>query len=333
MSSLTDSGFTEEELRASLDASLNSFLFEFFVHGVYTGIYAISIQVLATNITSRTRVCMCYVNTILYVLCTIQFAAFWVELRTAFVQGTSLQSQYELMLDGAPEYLRIMRSVGSSLNIVLADCTLIWRCWVVWEHDWRVVAIPILLFASGILCGIELDIHQYRVSELIDAVQKKWAVATITMTLAVNIICTALIIARIVSVTRRQRGVIGSIRDYRGAIEILVESAALYTLSYMVLMVLYPLNGVGYMYAEMLVYPITGIAPTLIMARVASGEARPEESVHGIQSSLRFQTSSSGSSTSTVVGGFEEDMINGDSACGKYSQVEGHETSRIIEEV
>ncbi|KAG7443368.1 uncharacterized protein BT62DRAFT_327696 [Guyanagaster necrorhizus] len=276
--------------------------------------------------------CMCCVSTILYILCTIQFAAFWVELRTAFVYGTSLQSQYDMMPNGVPEYLRILRSVGSSLNIVIADCIIIWRCWVVWEYDWKVTALPLLLTASGIFCGIELDIHQYRVS-LIDDVQKKWAVATITMTLVVNVLCTVLIIARIVLVIGKQRGVFRSIRDYRSIIEILVESAALYTLSYMVLAALYPLNRVESQYPEMLVYPITGIAPTLLMARVASGQAHPEESAYGIQSSLHFQMASSASSTATAIDGFQEDMIDDSFAAGEYSSIIGRETYRTVEEV
>ncbi|KAK0207713.1 hypothetical protein IW262DRAFT_1498530 [Armillaria fumosa] len=347
---MSSSSSSEAELRASLNASLNSFLLEFYVHGtssnfcIYTGIYAISIRVLATNATSRTRLCMCYVSTILYILCTVQFAAFWVELRNTFVYGTSFQSQYVLMLDGAPEYLKILRTVYIFeyrhrglyhrafllliLKIIFTFTIKIWRCWVVWEHNWRIAALPIILVASGIFCGIEVDIHQYKMS-FIDNVQRRWAVATITMTLAVNVICTVLIVARIVSVTRKQKGFFGCIRDYRGIIEVLVESAALYTLSYMGLLVLYPLNGAEYLYAEMLVYPITGIAPTLIMARVASGQTCPEGSMHGTQSSLHFKKATSVGSTTITIGGLEEDMTDP----GEYSRAAGPETYRIIEEV
>lgn len=324
---MSSSGSSEVELRASLDASLNAFLLEFYVHGIYTGIYAISIRVLATNATSRTRLCMCYVSTILYILCTVQFTAFWVELRNTFVYGTSFESQYVLMLDGSPEYLKILRTVCTSLNIVIADCTIIWRCWVVWEHTWRIAALPIILVASEILCGIEVDVHQYK-TLFIDDVQRRWGVATITMTLAVNVICTVLIIARILSVTRKQKGVFGCIRDYRGIIEVLMESAALYTLSYMALLVLYPLNGAEYLYAEMLVYPITGIAPTLIMVRVASGQTSPEASMHGMQSSLHFKKATSVGSTTITIGGLEEDMTDR----GEYSRAAEPETY-CIEEV
>ncbi len=107
------------------------------------------------------------------------------------------------------------------------------------------------------VCGIKLVVHQYMVSSGDDTVTK-WAVATIAATLATNVLCTTLIITRIIGVARRQRSMLGmGLRTYRGVLEILVESAALYSISYLLLMIFYPLSGNGYMFAQMLVYPIT----------------------------------------------------------------------------
>ncbi|KAG7443910.1 uncharacterized protein BT62DRAFT_1008587 [Guyanagaster necrorhizus] len=109
------------------------------------------------------------------------------------------------------------------------------------------------------------------------------------MTLGTNILCTGLIVGRIIYAARGHRGIMGGIRTYRGIIEIL---------------------GNGYIYAQKLAYPITGIAPTLIIARVASGQARPVESSHETQSSLHFQASR-GSTTEAEMDDVEEDMIQG----------------------
>ncbi len=111
--------------------------------------------------------------------------------------------------------------------------------------------------ASLPVCGIKLVVHQYTVSSGDDTVTK-WAVATIAATLATNVLCTTLIITRIIGVARRQCSMLGmGLRTYRGVLEILVESAALYSISYLLLMIFYPLSGNGYMFAQMLVYPIT----------------------------------------------------------------------------
>ena len=60
-----------------------------------------------------------------------------------------------------------------------------------------------------------------------------WDMATISLTLATNIIGTALVIICIVRVTG-----VGS-RTYAGIIEILVESSLLYSVTYLVYLVLY----------------------------------------------------------------------------------------------
>ncbi|KAK0203235.1 hypothetical protein DFS33DRAFT_971451 [Desarmillaria ectypa] len=322
----TADGFSEEEMQVYLDGTLNSYIFGFFIHGIYTGLYATSIWVLATNCISKTRIYLGCLITTLYILCTIQIAVSWIELRTALVYGTSIQSRYGLI--SASLSLEVARVVASALNILVADCTIIWRCWVVWGQNWKIVALPIIFVVGGIFCGIKLVIHQYTVSAGDDVVTK-WAVATIAMTLGTNVLCTTLIITRIVRVTRRQRSMFGTgLRTYRGAIEILVESAALYSIGYLLLMIFYPLSSNGYMFAQALVYPIAGIAPTLIIARVASGQARPEESWHGPQSPLVFH------STPRVRSAF---MTTADNTihreCGRSTSVKGkgRERSSMLE--
>ncbi len=77
-------------------------------------------------------------------------------------------------------------------------------------------------------------------------------------TLGTNILCTALIVSRILYVARGHRGIMDGIRTYRGILEILVESAALYSIIYVVLMVFYPIDsGYGFFYPQALSYPVT----------------------------------------------------------------------------
>ncbi|KAK0238341.1 hypothetical protein EDD85DRAFT_505280 [Armillaria nabsnona] len=321
----TDDGLSEKEMQVYLDGTFNSYIFGFFIHGIYTGLYAASIWVLATNCISKTRIYMGCLITILYTLCTIQVAVAWIELRTAVVYGTSVQSRYDLI--GPPLPLEVTSVVASALNIIVADCTIIWRCWVVWGQSWKVVALPILFVVCGIFCGIKLVVHQYMVSSG-DNTVTKWAVATIAATLATNVLCTTLIITRIIGVARRQRSMLSmGLRTYRGVLEILVESAALYSISYLLLMIFYPLSGNGYMFAQTLVYPITGIAPTLIIARVASGHARPEESWHRPSSPLDFHGVSRTHSTVMTA----DVIVHRD--CGGSASVKGkgRERSSVLE--
>ncbi len=57
-------------------------------------------------------------------------------------------------------------------------------------------------------------------SDKIDEAEVHWVVALIAATVGTNILCTALIVGRIIYVARGHRGIMGGIRTYRGVIEI-----------------------------------------------------------------------------------------------------------------
>ncbi|SJL18438.1 uncharacterized protein ARMOST_22027 [Armillaria ostoyae] len=233
----------------------------------------------------------------------------WIEFSRAYIFATSSRARYD-STGSSSLLLGIMATTATALNLIIADCTIIWRCWVVWTHDWRVIILPIFFLVGEIVCGVNGVVYQFMIENEIDETQTNWALATMATTLGTNILCTALIVGRIIYVARRHRGIMGGIRTYRGVIEILVESAALYSIIYVVLMILYPLKGSGLMYPQSLSYPVTGIAPTLIILRVASGQSRPEESSLETQSSLHFQTSR-GSTIETATDEGEEDTMQG----------------------
>ncbi|KAK0447306.1 hypothetical protein EV421DRAFT_194790 [Armillaria borealis] len=290
MATPLDAGLSDREIQTWLDDNLNSHILGYFVHGIYTGLFGMSIwQLLAVKRISKARIYMGCIITALYTFSVIRVIASLNENSRTYISATSLTARYNLA--NSPSVL--WDTVGytmSGLNLVIADCTIIWRCWVVWTHDWKVTVLPIFFVIGGIVCGVNVVVHQDTVA-FDDETGTKWGVATMATTLGTNILCTALIVARIVYVARGHRGIIGGIRTYRGVLEILVESAALYSITFIVLMILYPLEGNGYMYPQALSFPVTSIAPTLIILRVASGQARPEESSHEAQSSLHFQRS------------------------------------------
>ncbi|SJL18436.1 uncharacterized protein ARMOST_22025 [Armillaria ostoyae] len=234
--------------------------------------------------------------------------ATWIKFRRVYVFAASVRAQYDLWFSSL--LLEIMITTTSALNLLIADCTIIWRCWVVWAHDWRVIILPISFVVGEIICGASGVIYEFKMSLIADETAIDWSLATMAATLGTNILCTALIITRIIYLARGHRGIMGGIRTYRGVIEILVESAALYSIIYVILMIFYPLDGNAYMYPENLSYPVTGIAPTLIILRVASGQGHPEESSQETQSSLHFQTSR-GSTIETTTDEGEEDTRQG----------------------
>ncbi|KAK0482443.1 hypothetical protein IW261DRAFT_1032832 [Armillaria novae-zelandiae] len=256
---------------------------------------------------ARARIYMGCITTSLYIFSMIYVIASWIEFRYAFVFATSLCNRYDLWYSLLS--WDVMAVMATAVNLIIADCTIIWRCWVMWNHDWRAIILPILFVIGEIACGISSVVRQFTVS-VNDETGKHWAEAIMAATVGTNVLCTTLIVGRIIFLARGNHGVMCGIRTYRGVIEILVESAALYSILYVVLAILYLLNGNGWMYPEASVWPVTGIAPTLIILHVASGHACPEESLHEVQSSLHFQRSR-GSTIDTVMDEVEEDAFQG----------------------
>ncbi|PBK83507.1 hypothetical protein ARMGADRAFT_1089350 [Armillaria gallica] len=308
MATLSDKGLSDTKIQTWLDDSLNSQILGYFVYGFYTGLFGISIwQLLAVKKISRARLYMGCIITALYIFSMIYVVASWIEMSRAFVFATSFRARYDSWYSSL--FWKIVGDTATALNLIIADCTIIWRCWIVWAHNWRIIILPIFFIIGEIVCGVNIVVYQLTVS-FEDETQTHWAVAIMAATVGTNILCTTLIVARILYNARRHRGIMDGIRTYRGVLEIVVESAALHSIIFVALVIFYPIEGNGYMYPQALMFPITGIAPTLIILRVTSGQGRPKESSVETQSSLHFQTSR-GSAIEPVTDEGEEDAIQG----------------------
>lgn len=109
---------------------------------------------------------------------------------------------------------------------------------------------------------------------------ERWNLVSRSTTVFTNVFCTALILSRIVCI----RGLRHSLWVYRGIIEILLESAILYTGVYLLYIGLdvytvyvTPEWDQRYIYVDALLPAVIGVAPTLILARVAAGHAAPND--------------------------------------------------------
>ncbi|PBK92583.1 hypothetical protein ARMGADRAFT_1165670 [Armillaria gallica] len=101
--------------------------------------------------------------------------------------------------------------------------------------------------------------------------------------------CNLMIIFRILSVGRASIGSGGVFKVYRHVIEILVESATLYAIFLLLDIVFVACLNTAWNYADLVAAFARGVAPTLLIGRVAAGQARPDDSWEGsVMSSLHF---------------------------------------------
>ncbi|KAK0209508.1 hypothetical protein IW262DRAFT_1468761 [Armillaria fumosa] len=113
-----------------------------------------------------------------------------------------------------------------------------------------------------------------------------WALLYASLIMATLLWCTILIIYCIL----RVGGAAGRIHVYQRVIEMLVESAALYSTMIVVVLVFEAHNEVASRYIESLASAMRGMIPTMLVGRVAAGHARPDDSWSEStpRSSIRF---------------------------------------------
>ncbi|PBK70157.1 hypothetical protein ARMSODRAFT_956238 [Armillaria solidipes] len=252
-----------------------------FLHGIYTCILVVTLWAIVLNKERRTKARNAMVFTIvfLYISTTVYVAIDWSFSQYVFVKnGTNPIQAISLI---TPRWLMLHWASGltSGLNTTVADAIMIWRCWVVWGGRYEVIVLPTLLLASQNVFGwLALHNNIYASVESTATQGVTWITVYLSLSLGTTLFCTTLIIYRIIRVGRYPDNSGTSLSAYRGVIEILVESALLYAISLIFWMAFLLENYPASPYPEMIYVSITGIAPTLIVGRVASGQARPNDS-------------------------------------------------------
>ncbi|KAF9015894.1 hypothetical protein BDZ89DRAFT_1076084, partial [Hymenopellis radicata] len=197
------------------------------------------------------------------------------------VHGESIESEFVYQFFGDFPGGKLA-SVLRALEVLLTDSILVWRGWILYGHNRIVLAVLGLCFTWEIVASAVILSNLDPTTTSIGIDRVNWTLVYYSMTVVTNSLCTLLILFRVVCVG----GVRASLKTYRGMIEILVESAFMYALVYSALLVVYAYEFYSpyvfvmavYSYPQVLSWSVTGIAPTLIIARVVAGKSRPNDS-------------------------------------------------------
>ncbi|KAK0238230.1 hypothetical protein EDD85DRAFT_952409 [Armillaria nabsnona] len=284
-----------------LNVNLNSEILYALLHGIYTGILAVTLwNIFVTgNKCWPIRRALVVVIILLHALITINFAANWLYICSAFIDNgkTSLEA-----------------GIAASMSTILTDLYIIWCCWTVWGRCWPAVLLPILslISATGKVSDLIYSFHIsnfYVVAKGIEIYHDYsnaptdnglFPILYISFILATTLWCTLLIIYRILTVAVLRRGTESRLRVYHRFIEVLVESSALYSISLILYLGLTIHEDFGLFYLDTIASIAKGLAPTLLVGRAAAGHTRPKDDQCNeiTVSTLHFQTPSEVGTTS-----------------------------------
>ncbi|KAJ6449298.1 hypothetical protein C8R45DRAFT_1006325 [Mycena sanguinolenta] len=268
----------DAELFALRDVYLNITLLQAFGNGVYFVVFSLAFYAMIFR--RKTHPLLFFVVVAQFIFASIETGVHWSNIRTAFViHGTSVDDTVEALTD--PTFTQVvLPATLLVVNTFLADCVLIFRLYAVWNHDWRVIVLPVMSTIGGTVLGILTVVESGNFikdggdsNAFVD-----FALPYFSMCLVTTLLATILIVSRIIWVTRAQTG--SAFSGYRSVIEMIVESALLYSVTLIVYIALLfgPDTDNNDGYAQAILIHMTGIAPTLIVARVSFGLARPSSS-------------------------------------------------------
>jgi len=268
------------------DDSLQGVFIGCFLNGIFTVVVGLAIYASVSKKGQWSSLLqpMMFFMLAMYGMATIGLAIHWDEARLGFMNNIQTQDAIYSSLSPPVAGLGI---VLSYINMAVADGVLAWRCWAIWNRNWKVVVLPIILtmteLATGLVYTIVFMSHDAQVFvpnlELLLGVMD---LINSFASLASTLLTTGLITYRIL----RANG-----SKFRAIMEIVIESAALYSIV-LIFYIAFSLSPESTaIIPDVILSQITGLAPTLMVARITFGLARPTDSHiswNGTFSTLRF---------------------------------------------
>ncbi|KAJ6579075.1 hypothetical protein DFH09DRAFT_979748 [Mycena vulgaris] len=291
---------------------ISSSIVEDWFHGLYTAAMLVTLWVIwyrKQNGGSRRTVQLAMVI-MPYICSTMHAALNWVWYSEA-INENELPGGPGLLfsLTHLPAWLEGTGDSFFVLNIFMADCMLIWRCWCVWRRRWQVIVLPALATITGVVLGgiiISDQVIALRSLEPFVVVKKshefvRFSTIYFSLSVATSLTTTFLIALRILLVQHSSKKAgTGTYHDFNPVLEILIESALLYSVTLLTFVVLDVEKNINLYYAQNIHAQMVGLAPLLIILRIAAGQSRPEEEWStSITGSLRFGRAVSDSTLET----------------------------------
>ncbi|KAF8639085.1 hypothetical protein AX16_010391 [Volvariella volvacea WC 439] len=179
-------------------------------------------------------------------------------------------------------WVNVMKMACYVAQTFVGDAILLYRCWVVYNRRYLIVLLPTLVWIAGTVSGAmtiwaEATLSNNNADSLLNASKiVPFITSMLSLTLAVNVIVTSMIVWRIHSVRRplKHRSVL-SMDDgpLANVLRVLIESGLMYTISIVILFILYMANNNGQFGVSNAVVQIIGITFNLIITRVDRGRA------------------------------------------------------------
>ncbi|PBK63168.1 hypothetical protein ARMSODRAFT_963394 [Armillaria solidipes] len=215
----------------------------------------------------------------------------------------------------------VLKFICVNMQTLIGDGILTYRCWIVYGKSWTVAAVPALLWIGTLVTTVlNIVVISHIHSEALTAptslrpiISSFWGIS-----IALNIITTCLIVARIYtvdrmayrhSVTRLSESHSGRLNGLQRTMRIIIESGAIYTSVAIITCVTYVSGSIAVYITSALEVQTAGIAFNLIIIRVHNRSHDEETRYMNVSTPLYF-----------VKGSGQTDTEIGASTMGTYDE-------------
>jgi hypothetical protein len=247
------------------EASLLALFLETLFYGVFLTLYCLTLFVLLKN-TGTNRQLLIPIATVLFCMATGHLIVDFVRILEAFVfnAGKITANAYYSDLAAPLEYAKTILYVTQT---VLADCVLVWRCYVL-NHRSLFIAVPgIIVLCTNAVTGyiIVWSLSQANSSSTVFTTGHSWITTFFTLTMITSVTCTSLIAWRIY---HTRRFISDGFTFYLPILIVIVESGAIYATGVLSILLAY-LSGSNGQYTVLdAVSPIMGVVFCLTILQV-----------------------------------------------------------------
>ncbi|KAI8983404.1 hypothetical protein BD414DRAFT_418722 [Trametes punicea] len=220
---------------------------------------------------------MVVVSVLMFVIATMHIATNFSRIILAFIVHADAPGGPAAFFNELSNFTQMFGSTLYVLQTLLGDAMVLYRCYLVWERKWTVIAFPCVLLLGSTATGIGILYSFDKVvpQASIFVVQLgHWITAFFSMTFVTNVICTVLVAYRIWAMNRKT--VSFRHRKLRPVMVLIVESGAVYSATLLALLILYNVDS-WFQYVVLdAVSAIVGIVFSVIMYRIATGVSNAE---------------------------------------------------------
>ncbi|CCM06539.1 uncharacterized protein FIBRA_08813 [Fibroporia radiculosa] len=205
------------------------------------------------------------------IVCNIRFNEFtWIDYRNypggpfAYIMGQETNP------------LNIAGNAASIIATFLADGLLLYRTYILWNNNWMLIVIPILMYlASTVLSAFFVYQAARPDSSLWAQNSFNFGLAYWALTMSLNIILTLMLVVRLFIIRRQVKSTLGAdhARTYSDIAAMIMECALPYGVISFIFIVLYGIQNTGENLFIPLLAQVQCITPELIILRVAKGHA------------------------------------------------------------